>query len=50
MKKKKYKTIKVPISIFDLMQFEELLQNGESFTWTFDEINIEFVKSKEQEE
>ena len=46
----KYKTIQIPISEEDLRMFEELLEGDrEPFTWTFDKINVEFIKDEVEE-
>ena len=47
MKKKK---IQIPIGEEDLRMFEELLEGDrEPFTWTFDKINVEFIKDNEED-
>tara|TARA_R110000824_G_scaffold74092_6_gene188601 strand:- start:2184 stop:2348 length:165 start_codon:yes stop_codon:yes gene_type:complete len=53
MKKKdyreNYKTIQIPITEEDILMFEELVEGGDSFTWTFDKVNVEFIKEEEEE-
>ena len=45
----KNKKIQIPISECDLEQFEKLVHNNyDSFTWTFDGIDVEFVKENEE--
>ena len=45
-----YKTIQIPITEEDLRMFEELLEGDrESFMWTFDKVNVEFIKETEEE-
>tara|TARA_R100001594_G_C3835411_1_gene214397 strand:- start:48 stop:200 length:153 start_codon:yes stop_codon:yes gene_type:complete len=41
---KPYKKIQIPIGDEDIRMFQELINDGESFTWTFDKIDIEFIK------
>ena len=46
----KYKKIQIPIGEEDLRMFEELLEGDrEPFTWTFDKIDVEFIKDEEEE-
>ncbi len=48
--RKKYKSIQIPITEEDLRMFEELLEGDrEPFTWTFDKVNVEFIKEEEEE-
>ena len=48
---KKYKKIKIPIGNEDIRMFEELSDgHREPFTWTFDEIDVEFIKDDEEDE
>ena len=45
-----YKTIQIPITEEDLRMFEELLEGDrEPFMWTFDKVNVEFIKETEEE-
>ena len=47
---KKYKKIKIPIGYEDIRMFEELADGHiKPFTWTFDEIDVEFFKDDEEE-
>ena len=47
----KYKSIQIPITEEDLIMFEDLLKGDrEPFTWTFDKVNVEFIKEEEEEE
>ena len=47
---KKYKKIKIPIGYEDIRMFEELADGHiKPFTWTFDEIDVEFIKDDEEE-
>jgi len=47
----KYKKIKIPIGYEDIRMFEELLEGDrEPFTWTFDKIDVEFIKDEKEEE
>ena len=46
----KYKKIIIPIGEEDLRMFEELLKGDrEPFTWTFDKIDVEFIKDEEED-
>jgi len=46
-----YKTIQIPISEEDIRMFQELVHYGrEPFMWTFDNVNVEFIKEEEEEE
>ena len=46
----KYKKIQIPIGEEDLRMFEELLEGDrEPFTWTFDKIDVEFIKDDEED-
>ena len=46
----KYKKIQIPIGEEDLRMFEELLEGDrEPFTWTFEKIDVEFIKDEEEE-
>ena len=46
----KYKKIQIPIGHEDIRMFEELVVgHREPFTWTFNEINVEFIKDDEEE-
>ena len=46
----KNKKIQIPITEEDLRMFEELLEGDrEPFTWTFDKIDVEFIKDDEEE-
>ena len=46
----KYKKIIIPIGEEDLRMFEELLEGDrEPFYWTFDEIDVEFIKDDEED-
>ena len=47
---KPYKKIQIPITEEDLRMFEELLEGDrEPFTWTFDKIDVEFIKDNEED-
>ena len=46
--KKEYKKIQVPIGDEDIRMFLELVDDGIPFTWTFDEIDVEFIKDNEE--
>ena len=47
---KPYKKIQIPIGEEDLRMFQELLEGDrEPFTWTFDKINVEFIKDNEED-
>jgi len=47
---KPYKKIRIPIGEEDLRMFEELLWQGRPpFTWTFDKIDVEFIKDEEED-
>ena len=48
--REKYKTIQIPITEEDIRMFEELVEGGDSFTWTFDKVNVEFIKEERGEE
>jgi len=49
--KKPYKKIQIPIGEEDIRMFELLVWSDKApFTWTFDEIDVEFIKDKEEEE
>jgi len=46
-----YKTIQIPISEEDIRMFQQLVRYGrEPFMWTFDGVNVEFIKEEEEEE
>ena len=46
----KYKKIKIPIGYEDIRMFEELADgHRKPFTWTFDEIDVEFIKDDEED-
>ena len=46
----KNKKITIPISECDIEQFEKLIyHNYDPFTWTFDGVDIEFIKEDEGE-
>ena len=44
---KEYKKIQVPIGDEDIRMFRDLVNDGVPFTWTFDEIDVEFIKEIE---
>ena len=44
-----YKTIEIPITEEDITMFQELIIDGIPFTWTFDGVDVEFVKAEEEE-
>ena len=45
----KYKSIQIPITEEDLIMFEELVDGSrEPFMWTFDKVNVEFIKEEEE--
>ena len=49
--KNPYKKIQIPIGYEDIRMFEELADgHREPFTWTFDEIDVEFIKDDEEDE
>lgn len=43
-----YKTIEIPITEEDITMFQELIIDGIPFTWTFDDVNVIFVKREEE--
>tara|TARA_R100000152_G_C6652547_1_gene93743 strand:- start:83 stop:220 length:138 start_codon:yes stop_codon:yes gene_type:complete len=43
-----YKTIEIPITEYDITMFQELIIDGIPFTWTFDDVNVIFVKREEE--
>tara|TARA_R110002012_G_scaffold63123_1_gene166179 strand:- start:164 stop:307 length:144 start_codon:yes stop_codon:yes gene_type:complete len=46
----KNKQITIDISECDIKQFEQLVHyNYDPFTWTFDGVDVKFVKSTEEE-
>ena len=45
---KSYKKIQVPIGDEDIRMFQELVDDGIPFTWTFDKIDVEFIKDNEE--
>ena len=47
--KEEYKSIQIPIGEEDIRMFEELVEGGDSFTWTFDKVNVEFIKDDGEE-
>ena len=47
--KESYKKIQVPIGGEDIRMFQELINDGIPFTWTFDEIDVEFIKDNEED-
>lgn len=48
--KKLYKKIQIPIGHEDIRMFEELIDSHRKpFTWTFDEIDVEFIKDEEED-
>lgn len=45
-----YVSIQIPITEEDIRMFQELVHYGrEPFIWTFDNVNVEFVKEEEEE-
>ena len=44
------KKIQIPIGDEDIRMFQELVDDGRPFTWTFDEIDVEFIKDDEENE
>ena len=44
-----YKTIQIPITEEDILMFEELVEGGDSFTWTSQGVNVIFRKETEEE-
>ena len=45
-----YVSIQIPITEEDIRMFQELVHYGrEPFMWTFDNVNVEFVKEEEEE-
>tara|TARA_R110002020_G_scaffold82687_8_gene205090 strand:+ start:2486 stop:2815 length:330 start_codon:yes stop_codon:yes gene_type:complete len=47
--KEEYKSIQIPIGEEDIRMFEELVEGGDSFTWTFDKVNVGFIKDEGEE-
>ena len=48
--KKLYKKIQIPIGHEDIRIFEELVDGDiKPFTWTFDEIDVEFIIDEEED-
>ena len=46
----KYKKIQIPIGEEDIRMFQELADgHREPFTWTFDKIDVEFIKDEGDE-
>jgi len=46
----KYKRIQIPIGHEDIRMFQELADgHRKPFYWTFDEIDVEFIKDDEEE-
>ena len=46
-----YVSIQIPITEEDIRMFQELVHYGrEPFMWTFDNVNVEFVKEEEEDE
>ena len=49
--KEEYKSIQIPVGEEDIRMFQELVHYGrESFTWTFDKVNVEFIKDEGEDE
>ena len=49
-KETKYQNIEIPITEEDIRMFQELVYNErDSFSWTFDNINVEFIKGEGDE-
>ena len=49
-KMNKYKSIQIPITEEDIQMFQELIEgHREPFMWTFDKVNVEFIKEEEEE-
>lgn len=49
--KVKNKQIIIDISAHDITEFEQLVHYGyDPFTWTFDGVDVTFVKSEEEDE
>jgi hypothetical protein len=49
-KETKYQNIEIPITEEDIRMFQELVCNErDSFSWTFDNINVEFIKGEGDE-
>jgi len=49
--KEEYKSIQIPVGEEDIRMFQELVHYGrESFTWTFDKVNVEFIKDDGEDE
>ena len=45
-----YVSIQIPITEEDIRCFQELVHYGrEPFMWTFDNVNVEFIKEEEEE-
>ena len=45
-----YVSIQIPITEEDIRMFQELVHYGrEPFMWTFDNVNVEFIKEEEEE-
>ena len=46
-----YKSIQIPITEEDIRMFQELVHYGrEPFIWTFDGVDVIFIKEEEEEE
>ena len=46
----KYKKIQIPIGHEDIRMFQELVDGHmKPFYWTFDKIDVEFIKDEEEE-
>ena len=46
----KYKSIQIPITEEDIRMFKQLVEGErEPFMWTFDKVNVEFIKEEEEE-
>ena len=43
------KKIQIPIGDEDIRMFRDLVNDGVPFTWTFDEIDVEFIKDEGEE-
>ena len=41
---KQYKKIQIPIGEEDIRMFQDLVDDGEPFNWSFDKIDVEFIK------
>ena len=46
-----YKTKQIPITDEDIIMFEDLVRGDrEPFMWTFNKVNVEFIKEEKENE